>query len=309
MENFIQMTQTPALGVKDLIDDGWTYLLKNLVNKFLFQRNNSTDANFRKEMTRLMELADFEEMEKIRNRVDEVVEDKATAAALKPYYRYFCKRPCFHDEYLKTFNLPSVHLVDTDGKGIEGVTATGIIANGQQYDVDCVILATGFEVAFNAGKEAPERIGYDPTGRRGLKLSEKWKDGPKTFMSFCSRGFPNLLMLNSPQGVLTTNFVHQFDEAAKHLSYVIANCVRKGIVCVEPKQEQEENWCQAVYEKSLIGKRYSAACIPGYYNREGTLKVEKSLAGQAPYPPLDFFSLLEELRSQDKVFDDLDVSY
>lgn len=307
MENFIQMTQTPAIGVEDLINDGWTYMLKNLVNKFLHMRDGSKDVNFRKEVSRLMELADFEEMEKIRGRVDEVVKDNATAAALKPYYRYLCKRPCFHDEYLDTFNRPNVHLVDTDGKGIEGVTSKGVVANGEEYELDCIILATGFEVAFNAGKDGPDRIGYDPTGRNGLKLSEKWKDGPKTFMSFCSRDFPNLLMLNSPQGVVTTNFVHQFDEASKHHSYIVAKCLQDGIRCFEPKQALEESWCRAVYDRSLAGKRYSAACIPGYYNREGTLKVEKSLSGQAPYSPLRFFAILKEKREQGTVFDDLET--
>src|SRR5438876_1114099 len=99
-----------------------------------------------KRLARTMEMADFEKMEQVRSRVDEIVEDKETADALKPWYRQFCKRPCFHDEYLDTFNRPNVTLVDTEGRGVERMTERGIVANGVEYEVDCIIYATGFEV-------------------------------------------------------------------------------------------------------------------------------------------------------------------
>src|SRR3546814_6719678 len=106
-------------------------------------------------------------MEEIRARVDTIVEDPSTAEGLKAWYRQLCKRPCFHDEYLQSFNEPGAHLVDTDGKGVERITERGVVVAGQEYELDCIIYASGFEV----GTDYARRSGYDVTGRDGVKLS------------------------------------------------------------------------------------------------------------------------------------------
>jgi cyclohexanone monooxygenase len=134
-----------------------------------------------------VELADFEKMEQIRARVDAIVRDPATAQALKPYYRQFCKRPCFHNEYLPTFNRPNVTLVDTKGKGVERITERGVVVAGREYEVDCLIYASGFEV----GTPYPRRAGFEIYGRGGQTLTERWKDGVRTLHGIHSRGFPN----------------------------------------------------------------------------------------------------------------------
>ena len=120
-----------------------------------------------------MEMADFKKMEQVRARVDELVADPETAEALKPYYRQFCKRPTFNDEYLPTFNRPNVKLVDTKGRGVDRITEKGVVFDGQEYEVDCLIFATGFEV----GTAYTRRAGYEVVGRDGLTLSEKWANG------------------------------------------------------------------------------------------------------------------------------------
>src|SRR5262249_22100105 len=137
-------------------------------------------------MAEKMEIADFQKMNQIRGRVDTLVGDAAIADALKPWYRQFCKRPCFHDDYLPTFNRPNVTLVDTSGKGVERITPTGVVANGKSYDVDCPIFATGFEV----GTSYTRRSGYELIGRGGETLSDKWRSGVRTFHGLLSRGFP-----------------------------------------------------------------------------------------------------------------------
>ncbi|MCE2488087.1 MAG: NAD(P)/FAD-dependent oxidoreductase [Desulfurellaceae bacterium] len=101
----------------------------------------------REERIRRQENANIDYVMRIHKRIDEVVKDKATAEALKPWYMFMCKRPCFHNEYLPTFNRPSVHLVDTHGKGITEITAAGPVFEGKQYELDLLIYATGFEVA------------------------------------------------------------------------------------------------------------------------------------------------------------------
>ena len=130
-------------------------------------------------------------MNSIRDLVDQVVEDPATAEALKPWYRQFCKRPCFHDEYLPTFNLPNVTLVDTEGRGVERITEKGIVAGGGEYEVDCIVFATGFEV----GTGYTRRAGYDILGRNGQLLSEKWENGPRTLHGMQTADFPNCFFM------------------------------------------------------------------------------------------------------------------
>jgi cyclohexanone monooxygenase len=90
--------------------------------------------------------ADFKKMEKVRARVDAMVHDRATAEALKPWYNQFCKRPCFHDHYLPTFNRPNVHLVDTKARAWSGSPTRRGGGNGKEYALDCLIFGTGFEV-------------------------------------------------------------------------------------------------------------------------------------------------------------------
>ena len=127
---------------EDFVKDGWTEITRNLIS---LANYSGEDTNW-DEVPQLMEIADFQKMEQIANRAAELVNDPKTAKSLKSYYRQFCKRPCFHDSYLQTFNRPSVELIDTNGNGVEQITENGVIANGQEYAVDCTIFATGFEV-------------------------------------------------------------------------------------------------------------------------------------------------------------------
>src|SRR5262249_42107981 len=127
-------------------------------------------------IAKTMELADFEKMQQIRARVDTIVQERTTADALKPYYRQFCKRPCFHDEYLQAFNRPNGTLVDTTGRGVERVTPAGVVVDGVEYALDCLIFATGFEV----GTAYTRRAGYEIHGRDGVTLTTRWADGVRT---------------------------------------------------------------------------------------------------------------------------------
>ena len=81
-----------------------------------------------------------------RERVDEIVADKATAEALKPYYNVNCKRPTFTMNIFNRSTGRNVTLVDTAGKGVESGSAEGVVVDGKLFEVDCIIFATGFEV-------------------------------------------------------------------------------------------------------------------------------------------------------------------
>ena len=160
-----------------------------------------------------VELADFANMEKVRARADSVVEDKEPAEALKPYYRQFCKRPCFHDEYLPTYNLPNVSLVDTEGRGIDEITEKGVVFDGKEYEVDCIIFATGFEV----GTDYSRRAGYSIVGVDGQTVSEKWANGLQTFHGMHAKGFPNCFFFGPAQSGFTATYTFSLDENSIHL--------------------------------------------------------------------------------------------
>jgi cyclohexanone monooxygenase len=213
-----------------------------------------------------MEDADVEKMEEIRARVDAVVADPATAEGLKAWYRQLCKRPCFHDEYLDAYNQPRTHLVHTDGKGVERITATGVVANGREYEVDCIIYASGFEV----GTEYTRRAGYDATGRDGVRLSERWADGMRTLHGTHVHGFPNMFLVQPTQGAnLISNVPHNLTESGRTIATIVRHALDSGHAEVEVTAEAEQAWVDLLLTHPGRGVMGSPDCTPGYYNNEG----------------------------------------
>ena len=179
----------------DLVDDAWTEYMARVANFTAAPEMSPGDA------TLAAEAFDYSVMEQHRARVEELVHDPTVAEALKPYYRYLCKRPLFHDEYLAAFNEPNVTLVDCPA-GIERVTSGGLVANGQEFEVDCIVYATGFEAEVTP---FPRRAAHEIIGRDGVSIADKWKDGPCTLHGIMSRGFPNFFIIPAPgqQAVIT----------------------------------------------------------------------------------------------------------
>jgi cyclohexanone monooxygenase len=245
----------------DLVSDGWTDILRNLSG--LAQRDGAGLTP--EEIASAVERADFEKMEQIRARVDQIVEDPATAEALKPWYRQFCKRPCFHDDYLVTFNRPNVTLVDTQGKGVEHITERGVVVAGVEYELDCLIFATGFEV----GTDYTRRAGFDLHGRNGITLSEKWGRQVATFQGLLSRGFPNCLFMGGIQSGVSPNFTELYSEQSQHVAYVISRAERAGARTVEPSAVAEEEWLETIARSNEGRASFQGECTPGYYNNEG----------------------------------------
>ena len=289
MENFNTLT-SGGIVEEDLIQDGWTEIIRNLIS----MANYRGKGLQRSEIAEMMELADFQKMEQVRARAQEIVNDPAVAESLKPYYRQFCKRPCFHDDYLPTFNRDNVHLIDTDGKGIDEITERGIVANGELVELDCIIFATGFEV----GTDYTRRSGYDLVGRGGLKLSDKWADGMRSLHGLHTRGFPNLFIISNAQAAFTTNFPHAMDEAAQHIGYIVNQCLSGNISTIEPSEEAEEAWVQEIISLARLSESFQASCTPGYYNNEGKpnpRSVQNASYGKGPNP---FFKRMKAWREE-----------
>ena len=238
MDNFNTLV-SGGVAEKDLVNDGWTEIIRNLL--LLMQTEKDSGLSMEQLMEK-MELADFQKMESIRARVDAIVSDPNTAEHLKPYYRQFCKRPCFHDDYLPAFNRDNVTLVDTDGKGVERITEKGVVANGVEYELDCIVFGTGFEV----GTDYQRRCGYEIHGKGGESLSEHWKDGARTFHGLHVHGFPNLFMMGHTQTGFTANYPHALNEQSKHIGYIINSCQAGNHSVVEASAEAEQAWVDTI---------------------------------------------------------------
>ena len=261
MDNF-NILVSGGIQEEDLVNDGWTEIIRNL----LFMVKNEKEPDLSPDaIMKKMELADFQKMEQIRHRADEVVGDSTTAEGLKPYYRQFCKRPCFHDDYLPTFNRDNVHLIDTHGQGVERITEQGVVANGQEYPVDCIIFATGFEV----GTGYSQRCGYEIFGRDGVSLTEHWKDGARTFHGMHSHNFPNCFMMGHVQSGFTANYPHALNEQAQHIAHIINQCNSGNHKVIEATEEAEQEWIDTIVSLARKNEKFLADCTPGYYNNEG----------------------------------------
>jgi len=233
-------------------------------------------------------------MEQVRARIDAIVEDRATAEALKPWYNQFCKRPCFHDDYLPTFNRPNVHLVDTQGRGVEAITERGVVVDGKEYELDCLIYATGFEV----GVDYVRNTGFEVYGRGGRSLTDKWKDGAETLHSLLSRGFPNCFVVSTMQSGQSANFQHMLDEKAKHIAFIIAEANRRGIKALEPTAEAEKDWVDTIVKLAVGRQPFLMECTPGYYNNEGG-ELDMRIAKNNQYwrGPMAFVKILDRWRA------------
>jgi cation diffusion facilitator CzcD-associated flavoprotein CzcO len=272
---------------EDLVADGWTDILADL-GFVLSSKNGPPDPQ-------KLELALLAKMEKCRQRIGGIVKNAATAEALKPYYHYLCKRPCFSDEYLQTFNRDNVTLVDTAGKGVERITPSGAVVAGKEYPVDCLIFATGFEWL----SEFAGQIGYEIYGRGGLALSERWSQGTRTLHGMLTHGFPNLFILGLAQNGVPPNLTHLIDERAIHLAYLLKRCINEDVCTIDCSQEAEDRWVGEIIAQRGLRRAFLEACTPSYYNQEGRDTPATSLNDIYGAGSVAFFKLLEEWRAQD----------
>ncbi|MEI7505445.1 MAG: NAD(P)/FAD-dependent oxidoreductase [Actinomycetes bacterium] len=281
--NFTQAV-TGAQPAVDMIDDEWTKM--NWVDTRKLPENDDEALE--------LERIDFENMERVRQRIAEVITDPATAEMMMPWYSQSCKRPCFHDEYLPAFNRPNVHLVDTDGKGVDEINERGVIVNGVEYPVDLLIFASGFEVT----TDYTHRLGFDPKGRNGVSLSEAWAEGPATLHGVLSNGFPNMFMISTVQGAQATNFVHSITATAQHVAFLIEQCVKGNIATIEPETAAQENWFETLFAQLWGIARYNATCTPGYLNSEGGGDMRSARAIAWMTSVLGFAEYVENWRKQ-----------
>ncbi|WP_327708263.1 NAD(P)/FAD-dependent oxidoreductase [Streptomyces sp. NBC_00464] len=260
-ENFLRIVSGEAFG-EDLVADGWTSSA-GLLEKLLPSFRRPDD---REDFEAAYEAADAAKMNEVRTRVERTVADPATSEALKPWYRYACKRPTFSDLYYPAFNRSNVTLVDTaDTHGIERVTEDGVVVNGTAYALDCLIFATGFSVGVSGVLSGKLPV----HGRGGTQLLHAWgQHGIRSLHGFTCNGFPNLIQMGSLQNASSVNYTHILDEQAVHAAALVS-AAEDGGALLEPSREAEDAWLATITQGAPDHEWFHAECTPGYYNREG----------------------------------------
>ncbi|HEX8030140.1 MAG TPA: NAD(P)/FAD-dependent oxidoreductase [Vicinamibacterales bacterium] len=286
MSNF-ESVLAGAVRDEDLVGDEWTRFWEP-------PQVPRADAEPR-EVAAAVQKLDIEKMDGIRARIDAIVKDPVTAEALKPYYNRYCKRPTFNDEYLPTFNLPNVTLVDTKGKGLTRVTENTIVFEDQSYEVDCIIYATGFEVVTTSHKSG----GFEIIGRGGETIDNKWAQAVRSLHGIYTHGFPNLFFVAGlRQGAPTLNFPYMMDEQAIHAAGVVKRMLDEKVAVMEVTQQAEQRWCDVIVEKSTVNLDYMRECTPSILNAEGRLEELGKQTFTTAYGggPLEYIDLLRDWR-------------
>jgi cyclohexanone monooxygenase len=257
---------------ENLVGDSWTDFWLRF-GGLMAERNRTGDTT---PPPALMQRVDYAKMEEIRARTAALVSDPVKAEALKPWYNYLCKRPLFSDDYLQAFDQPNVSLIDTQGRGVEAITSTGMVFDGKEYPVDCIILATGFDVGAAAHKVG----GYTVIGRGGRSIADKWTGGLRSLHGMQFNGFPNFLIVGgTEQGTTAFNFTHILDMQAEHATDLIVRCLDNGFAAIEVTAEAEARWHDVIAEKHVDHQQFYEECTPGFLNNEGDFKGRPTFVG------------------------------
>jgi cyclohexanone monooxygenase len=285
VRNFTLWTSGVPQG-EDMVNDSMSNLCRETAAQAIARSKGVDEDEWNK--------AEILRMERVRRRVETIVKDKTTAEALKPYFHYFCKRPGFSDDYLQIFNRPNVRLVDTGGSGVERVTPRGLVVGGRQYELDCIIYATGFDFMTSFTRES----GLSIVGTAGKSLEEHWSRGAKTLFGMQTNGFPNLFLLSMVQAGFSVNYRHSADEQSKYVADLILHCLKNEIGAVEPTDEAVKEWVGLCVELSGPGRKFHEKCTPGYLNFEGKRPPELELNGPFGGGPLKYFEYLQNTKAE-----------
>ncbi|KAF7629555.1 putative monooxygenase [Aspergillus flavus] len=272
-KNFNHFITNDPLPV-DLVNDGWTET--RAFAGVIGGPKIVTQDTLPQHLESMFEL-DIPRAEIIRAFIDSQVENDKIAEKLKPWYSGWCKRPTFHDHYLATFNRPNVTLLDTNGKGLEEYTSSGIVVGGVEYKVDILILATGFSSSRSKDRGLEDALGGPVVGRNGRSLGEKWAS-PQVggLYGIMTEGFPNLFF---PGGAASPNLSSSYDITARFSAYLIKQAMEKMSNCstilIEPTLGGEEHYTKEVVKRALYFAVLKT-CTPGYFTHDGAIALPKS---------------------------------
>ena len=201
----------------------------------------------------------------VREKIADIVKDPETAKLLQPNnHPIGSKRICIDTDYFTTFNRPNVTLVDIRTNPIEAILPNAVRAGARDYEVDALVLATGFDAM--TGSVAK----IDIRGRNGLTLNQKWAEGPKTYLGLMSAGFPNLFIITGPGSPsVLSNMIVSIEQHVDWIADCVAYMRDRGLEAMEANKDAEEKWVTHVNEVAhttlypQANSWYMGANIPG----------------------------------------------
>ncbi len=203
----------------------------------------------------------------VRNKIRATVRDPQVAARLCPTHTLGCKRLCVDTGYYETFNRGNVQLVDVSeasAGAIVAITPRGVRTKAHEFDVDTLVLATGFDAMTGTLRR------LDLCGRGGLTIQEKWRAGPHTYLGLMVAGFPNLFNVVGPGcPAAFTNVILSIEQHVNWIAQCIADVRRRGRQTIEATPAAEAAWVahvNAVAQATLYlscNSWYLGANIPG----------------------------------------------
>jgi len=213
----------------------------------------------------------------VRRKIQQTVKDSVVAKALVPTYTIGCKRLAVDTGYYETYNRPNVTLVDVSKSPIERITSAGVYAQGREYPLNSLIMATGFDAMTGT------LLKIDIQGRGGLRLREKWVEGPKSYLGLCLAGFPNLFTITGPGSPsVLTNMLMSIEQ---HVDWIV-DCVEylrdRNIAEIEPTLEAENEW--VTHNNEVASDHIRNSCSSWYVggNIEGKPRVFMPYVGGFP---------------------------
>jgi cyclohexanone monooxygenase len=292
--------QTLRPGEQDLICDIWTEINRNLSAQFDVEGWPTSTEDY---MAR-REVMDYRVMERLRARVQSIVKDEEAAEILKPWYRYLCKRPASNDDYYPTFNRPNVKVFDVSKtQGVERMSAMGFVHDGVEYEIDCMIFASGFEVT----SDLDRRWGIEVIeGRDGKSIYDHWAYEYRTFQGMMTHGFPNQFFTGFVQGGVNASTTETFNQQGAHIAWIISQALKRGAQTVEPSLEAQNAYVDHVRATAIDTSAFARECTPSYFNNEGEEVVNekgerklRSYLGETYGPGFYAFEkLLEDWRAK-----------
>ena len=200
----------------------------------------------------------------VRNKIREIVKDPKTAELLCPTTVIGCKRLCVITEYFEIYNRPNVHLIDVSESPIERITPEGVMTAGRLYDIDMLVLATGYDAMTGT------LLRIDIRGRGGRTIQDKWKAGPRTYLGLMTAGFPNLFTITGPGSPsVLTNMQTSIDHHVEWIGACLVYLRENGLKSIEASLEAEDAWVAHNNEEAaktiryLCTSWYLGANIPG----------------------------------------------
>jgi len=213
-----------------------------------------------------------------KKKIGEIVKDPAILEMLTPDYPIGCKRIVLDTNYFQTYNRDDVTLVSCADHPIEEITEKGLIINGTEYELDCIIFATGYD----AMTGALTRI--DIRGRDGTTVKETWKDGPQAFLGMAVNGFPNMFTICGPGSPsVLANVITHIEQNVEWISDIMAYMRDHNKASAEVSREAELGWSAHVAE--LGDASLFAQCNSWYVGANIPGKPRVFLAYAGGFPP------------------------